>query len=273
MSFKNIYNALFDQISSDSTLTGYVNDSQFLKGFRQNIPNQEYTIIFEPGNEEDVEGTMTYDKVEGITYYIDIYARIILKGADGIRGSIVGYGDKKGLLDFVDDIKSSIRSNLDLGYKRKGSSTSSENIGTSFELLSNKKYITISINNRTPVGYDSILCGSSTLTGTQVATNIQAALRALGNHDDDGYNDAICTFDNDTKKFTITSNSYNAASSVVVTAGASNDCSELLGFDNPVEVSGRNIIKIIFETVTTDNRAFPVRYRVISLRIIEEVQT
>jgi len=271
MGFKNVYNALFDQISSYSTLTDYIDSTQFLKGFKDNIPNQEYTVIFEPGNEEEENATQIYSEMKEVVYYIDVYMRTILTAVDGVKGLIIGYGTKKGVLDFADDIKAAIRSDLTLGYNRQGSSISVENAGTSFDLLPTKKYISISINGRTPAGYDSINCGNSTLSGTVIATNIQIALRALGNHDDDGYNDAICSFNDSTKKFTITSNSYSPKSSVVITAGMSNDCSALLGFDNPTEVVGRNITKIDFGGVTTDNRVFPVRYRILPVRITEEI--
>lgn len=271
MSFKNVYNALFNQISSSSTLLVYIDPTQFLKGFKQNIPNQEYTVIFEPGNEEEENATQIYNEMKEVIYHIDIYMRTILTAVDGVKGSIIGYGSKKGVLEFVDDIKAAIRADLTLGYSRKGSSISAENAGTSFILSAIKKYISVSINGRIPTGYDSINCGDSSLTGDQIASNIQTALRALGNHDDDGYNDALCTFNNDTKKFTITSNSYSPKSNVVVSAGGSNDCSALVGFDNPNEVSGRNITKIGFGTVTTDNRVFPVRYRILPVKIVEEI--
>lgn len=271
MSFKAVFNKLFDQISTYSTLTDYIDSTQFLKGFKQNIPNQEYTVILEPGNEEEINNTEIYKGIKEFDYNIDIYMRTILTAVDGIKGSIVGYGNKKGVLEFVDDVKAAIRSNLTLGYNRQGSSVSAENAGISFNLSVIKKYISVSINENTPVGYDSIDCGESTLTGNQIAINIQTALRALGNHDADGYNDAICSFDNNTKKFTITSNSYCPKSKVIVTAGASNDCSALLSFDNPTEITGRNIVKIKFGIVSTDNTLYPVRYRILSIGIVEEV--
>ncbi len=271
MSFKTVYNSLFDQISEYSALTAYIDSTQFLKGFKQNIPNQEYTLILEPGNEEEKGNVQTYNDMKEFVYHIDIYMRTILTAVDGVQGVIVGYGTKKGVLDFVDDVKAAIRSDLTLGYNRQGSSVSAENAGVSFDLLPTKRYITISINNRTPAGYDTISCGDSTLTGIQIASNIQTALRAIGNHNGDGYNDAICSFNNDTKKFTITSDEYSPKAKVVVTAGASNDCSGLLGFDNPTVTVGRNIVKIEFGTVSTDNTLYPVRYRILPVRIVEEI--
>lgn len=271
MSFKTVYNYLFDQVSNYPVLTNYVVPSQFLKGFKDNIPNQEYTVIFEPGNEEEVKGSEVYKNLKEFVYNIDIYARTILIGVGGIQGTIVGYENKKGLLDFVDDIKAAIRSNLALGYNRRGSSVSAENTGTTFDLLPTKKYISVSINGETPVGCDSILCGTTTLTGVQVAFNIQNALRELGNHSGDGYFDVICSFNSTTRKFTIVSDSYCPRSSVIVTAGGSDDCSTLLCFDNPTEVTGRNIVNVEFGLVSVNNEAFPVRYRVISIKITEEV--
>lgn len=271
MSFKNIYNALFDQISDYSTLTDYIDSTQFLKGFKNNIPNQEYTVILEPGNEEEKENVQTYNDVKEFIYHVDIYMRTILTAVDGVKGSIVGYGSKKGVLEFVDDVKAAIRSDLSLGYNRQGSSVSAENAETSFVLSATEKHISVLVNNNDLTGYDSINCGNSTLTGNQIASNIQTALKAIGSFDGDGYNDAICSFDNDTKKFTITSNSFCPKSSVVVASGVSDDCSALLGFDNPIEVAGRNIIKIKFGAVTTDNTLYPVRYRILPVRIVEEV--
>lgn len=271
MSFKNVYNKLFDQISNYSTLTDYIDSTQFLKGFKQNIPNQEYTVILEPGNEEEKDNVQIYNDVKEFIYHVDIYMRTILTAVDGIKGSIVGYGNKKGVLEFVDDVKASIRSELSLGYNRRGSSLSAENAEASFALSATEKNISVSINGKTPAGYNSINCGNSTLTGNQIASNIQTALRALGNHNDDGYNDAICSFDSDTKKFTIISNNFCPKSKVVVTSGVSDNCSALLGFDSPIEVTGRNVIKINFGAVTTDNTLYPVRYRILPVSIVEEV--
>ena len=47
----------------------------------------------------------------------------------------------------------------------------------------------------------------------------------------------------------------------------------LLGFDNPTEVVGRNIKDVKFGSVFAENDLHPVRYRVLPVKIIEEVDT
>ena len=271
MSFKNVFNALYDQVKASSRLT-YVHQSQFLKGFHEGIPAQEYTVVFEPAEEEEVAGAESSGGDMEILYHIDIHLRVELIGATGeilICGN--SDGTKKGILEMCDDVKLAIEDDLTLGYNRNGCSTSEASAGTTFALTSSAKYISVSINGNTPTGYDTILCGESTLSGDDVATNIQTALRALGNHSDDGYYLAECSFDNSSKQFSICTASNNPDQTVEVTAGASNDCSAILGFDNPTEVSGRNITKIMFETVLPNNTFFPVRYRVLPIKIWEEI--
>lgn len=269
MSYKDVFNALFDQLAADVTLTGYIEDSSFLKGFKNNIPQQEYNLIIEPIDEGEDPETQAYNRTAETDYVIEIYCRTILFGI-GVEGTIIGYKNRKGALEFLDDVKAAIRADLTLGYSRLGSSISAANAGTSFALTANARYLTISINGRTPTDYNSIDCGTSTLTGTEVASNIQTALQALGSHTDDGYYDATCTFDNSTKKFTISSQRYGPKSTVVVTVGATNDSSALLGFDGPTEVAGRNITKILFGRARTDNTLYPIRYRILPLTIKEE---
>ena len=271
MSFKNVFNALYDQVKASSRLT-YVHQTQFLKGFHEGIAAQEYTIIFEPSEEEEAAEAESLGGDTEIIYYIDIHIRVELIGATGeilICGS--SDGPKKGILDFTDDIKLAIEDDMTLGYNRAGCSTSEVAVGTTFALTPTAKYISVSINGNTPTGYDTILCGESTLSGDDVASNIQTALRALGNHADDGYYLAECSFDNSLKQFSICTASNNPDQTVEVTAGVSDDCSAILGFDNPTEVSGRNITKIRFETVLPNNTFFPVRYRVLPIKIWEEI--
>jgi len=275
MSFVNVYNALYDQVKASSYLT-YVDQSQFLKGFHEGTPAQEYTIIFEPGPEEE-DHTEAYkteagETVLGIIYYIDIHVRVMLIGSSEavlIAGDTVN--NKKGILEVVGDIKSAIVEDYTLSYNRSGSSISAVNAGTSFALTSLLKNISVSINGSTRSGYDTIFCGDSTLNGDDVAINIQASLRALGSHADDGYYGASCSFNNSSKQFTISTDKEQPDQCVVVTAGASNDCSALLGFDSPTEVCGRNVSKIEFETVIPNNTFFPVRYRVMPIKVWEEI--
>ena len=269
MSFKYIYESLYDQLLADSTLSSYVNSTQIIKGFKESLPQQKYTIILEPGEEEEDNATEAYDDSKEFIWNIDVYARVILiKG--GVEASILGVDSDKGVLAFIDDIKSAIRADLTLGYTRKGSSVSEAESGT-YALDASNRYITVSMNGKTPSGYDQIDCGETTLTGAQVATNIQASLKALGNYAGDGYYDAVCTFAD--SKFTITSCLIGPKSTVTVTAGSSNDCSALLGFDSPTELVGRNLIDIEFGPATVNNLLFPVRYRILPLRMREEIET
>lgn len=270
MSFKNVFNALYDQVKASNRLT-YVHQSQFLKGFHEGIPAQEYTIIFEPSEEEETTAESSGGDTE-VVYYIDIHLRVELIGATGevlICGNSAG--TKKGILEMCDDVKLAIEDDTTLGYNRAGCSTSEAAVGTTFALTPTAKYISVSINGNTPTGYNAILCGQATLSGDVIAANIQTALRALGNHADDGYYLAECSFDNSLKQFSICTASNNPDQTVEVTAGVSDDCSAILGFDNPTEVSGRNITKIMFETVLPNNTFFPVRYRVLPVKIWEEI--
>jgi hypothetical protein len=270
MSYNDVLNALHDQVKASSHLS-YVNANQFYIGFHEAIPAQEHTVIFEPGPEEE-EPKEGYDHRMEMIYHVEIHLRVEFIGSTGemlITGNATT--GKKGILEFVDDVKQAIVDDWTLGYDRPGSSVSAANAGASFALGPSNKYISVSINGKTPAGYDTILCGESTLSGSAVASNIQSALRALGNHADDGYYRATCTFDNTSKQFTIATAGNHPDCSVTVTAGASDDCSALLGFDSPTEVVGRNIVKIVFDPVQPNNILFPVRYRVIPVKIWEEI--
>lgn len=271
MSFLDVYNALYDQVKASSFLT-YVDQSQFLKGFRENYALQEYSIIFEPGAEEEDPAEQGSEKLYEHIYTVDIYMRVILAGQLN-EATLVGTSDasKKGVLEMTNDVKNAIREDLTLGYSRYGSSVSEENAGGTFALDGTHKYISVSINGKTPTGYDAVLCGDSTLSGAEIASNIQSALRALGQHADDGYYEAVCTFNSSNNQFTIRTDRYGSEQTVEVTAGASDDCSTLLGFDSPTEVSGRNIIQVIFGIAAPNNIHYPVRYRVLPVRIAEEI--
>jgi hypothetical protein len=273
MSFLNVYNAVYNAVRVNTTLTAYVSSSQFLRGFREPMPQQTHTVVFEPGNEDEEHDKQSYGKMKEVTWNIDVYARCIF--FKGVEYTIIGDSDNsiKGLLEFTEDLKVALRADMTYGYNRYGSSVSAANSGTSFALLSTAKTLTVTIDGKTPTGYTAVNCGSSTLEGSVIAANIQTSLRALGLHKDDGYYDATCTFSSSTKKFTISSMRYGPKSSVVVTAGASNDCSALLGFDGPTEVVGRNILRTEFGSVSADNRAYPVRYRIIPVMIREEILT
>lgn len=277
MSFKDVYDSLYAQLAADSTLLSYVNSSQFLKGMQDNYPSQEYTIILEPADEnerENTEATRAYGskRFKEVDYVIDVWARVILTGYPNFA-SVVGSADgtKKGVIQVVKDIKDAIRADTTLGYNRYGSSESAGSGSGNFALDSNNKNLSVSINGRTPTGCDAIFCGDSTLSGADVASQIQTSLRALSLHADDGYYRCICTFDGGTNKFTIRTDQYGPEQSVVVSAGASYDCSALLGFDSPTELVGRNIVQVKFGISSANNINYPVRYRTLPVMIREEV--
>ena len=274
MSFNLVLQALNDQLVVDTTLLVYVKPSRFFIGFKGPIGKDDYAIILEPGPQNEGAKSRSVGPSRQFIeeeYLIDIYARSILTGI-GVQGTIIGRGTKKGVLDFIDDIKAAIVADLTLGYDSAGSSVSKANSSASFDLDASNRYLSVKINNTTRDNWDQIDCGSSTLAGSVVAANIQAALRALTLHADDGYGEAICTFSSSTKKFTITSSTLSPTSSVVVTAGASNDCSALLGFDDPTEVIGKKIVSIKFGTVEPNNDFYPVRFRKLPVTIREEVK-
>lgn len=278
MSFLDCYNALYDVIKADTTLLGYVNSTQFLRGFRENYPYQDYTIILEPEEEIPVLNTVQYGKVpapyrnkQEVIHVIKVYCRVILTISN--EATIIGATQmgvaKKGILEVIEDVRHSIRLVKDLGYNRTASSVSKANASDTFALSSTKKFITVKINGSTRTGHNVINCGVASLSGTTIAANIQTELRKLGRHADDGYLGALCTYNSTTKKFTISTTGYDPDNIVVVTPGVSNDCSALLGFDTPTELAGRNITGVEFGTVVSDNVAYPVRYRVLPVQIRE----
>lgn len=269
MSFLTAYNALFDQLEADTSLLAYMSADDFVKGFKENLPTRRYMVILEPGPEVDDEGVQDYGKVKDVEYEVQVYCRILLSSTR--VSSIVGNDTRVGLLQFTEDVKDAIRKDLSLSYNTVGTSLSAENAAGSFDLDASNRFIAVSIDGRTPSGYDSIDCGSSTLAGADVATNIQSALRSLGQIPNDGYSKATCSFNSSNNQFTISSSNYGPRAQVVVTGGASNDASTLLGFTSPIEARGTNITKIRFGNVAVENGAFPVRYRVIPVLITEEI--
>lgn len=274
MSFKTVLQALDTQLKADSDLSSYINSSDFLIGFKQNIPNNKYVLVLEPETETEmakgrsVGPTGTYAEM---IYMIKIFVRAALLGG-GVEGAIIGSGNDKGVLEFVDDVRDAILSNLSLGYDDYGKSISTANSGTTFELSSSARYLSVKINGVEKTGYDLIDCGVGSLTGDEIASSIQSALRDLSDRADDGYDGAVCTFSSSTRKFTIKSGTQGPTSSVVVTAGASNDCSSLLGFDNPTETIGKRIVSVKLGPVVPYNNLFPIRYRIMEIEVHEEVK-
>lgn len=270
MAFLGVYKALTDQLKADTTLLGYMSLDDFFQGFKESLPTRRYLVILEPGPEMDEEGSQDYGKIKDVEYEIQIYCRMALRSTR-VQYSIVGTDEYKGLLDFTEDVKDAIRRDLTLSYNTVGTSLSAENAAGSFDLNGSNRYISVSMDGRSPTGYNSIDCGSSTLTGAEVATNIQNSLRSLGVVSDDGYSLATCSFNETLNQFTISSPNYGPGSRAVVTAGASDDASSLLGFSSPTETRGTHIKKVRFGNVTVENGAFPVRFRIIPVLVTEEI--
>lgn len=271
MSLKTVYNAVYNQLVQDETLLSYIGANEFVKGFKEVLPAKKYMIILEPGQETERFGRKQYDKTGEGEYEIQIYCRLLLQSSK-VESAILGNDRYKGLLDFCDDVKAAIRKNMDFSYNTYGRSLSSENAADSFDLSASETHLTVSIDGKTPTGYGAIYCGSSAaLDGATVAANIQTSLRALGRYADDGYQQATCTFNSVNNQFTISSANIGPESSVVVSAGAANDASAVLGFTSPTEYSGTNLIKTQIQTVTVENGAFPVRFRMIPLLVTEEI--
>jgi len=274
MSFKSVYQALTDQLKEDVTLLLYTKAEDFYQGFKEGLPQRRYSVILEPGPELDESGNQDYGTVKEVEYEIQVYCRMILRStkvASTIIGGTVDGEDFIGLLDFTEDVKDAIRRDLTLSYNSFGSSLSAENAAGSFDLTASNRYISVSINGRSPSGYDQINCGTTTLAGADVAANIQAALRYLGKYSDDGYLEAVCSFDSDNNQFSIRSPTQGPRSVVNVSAGASLNATAILGFSSPTETRGTNIVKLRFGNVSVDNGAFPVRYRIIPVRVTEEI--
>jgi len=272
MAFKNVYLAVVEQLQTNSNLLTYIHVDNFVQGFKESLSTKKYAIIFEPGPETEVtqrQANVKGQKILELEYEIQIYCRMILV-SNTVKSAIIGNETNKGLLDFVDDVKAAIREDMSFSYNTYGRSLSVENAAGSFDLDSSNRYLSVSIDDKTPTGYDTVFCGDSTLAGAVVAANIQASLRQLGQFDDDGYKLATCTFNATTNQFTINSPHIGPSARVVVTAGASDDASAELGFTTPTEYRGTNIIKTTFGSVTPENKAFPVRFRMLPLLVTEE---
>lgn len=271
MSMKTVYNAIYTQLSEDSTLLGYMGVSEFVQGFKEVLPAKKYMVILEPGPETEAVGKKQYDKTNEVEYEFHIYCRLLLTTGK-VESAILGNATYKGLLDFCDDVKAAIRKDMSFSYNTYGRSLSAENAAGSFDLSASESQLTVSIDGKTPTGYDAIYCGSSAaLDGATVAATIQNSLRALGRYADDGYQQATCTFNSVNNQFTINSANQGPEAKVEVSAGATNDASTVLGFNAPTEYSGTNLIKSVIDSITVENGAFPVRYRMIPLVVTEEI--
>jgi hypothetical protein len=114
--------------------------------------------------------------------------------------------------------------------------------------------------------------GGPNYPGADVASKIQASLRALVHSSSEtGFQDVVVDWDSTHRRFTITSQGYGAISSVEVSAGASNDCSSILGFDNPTEERGSKIVIVEFLPILSVEDIFPVTFREIPIIVHEEI--
>ena len=276
MAFRHIYQAVYNQLANDPILSAYVDGLKLSK--KQNWPQQSYLVLISAVSEQELDPTENYDGIKHYTYGIGINVIVNLKKE--LHELDLGFTDNgttyKGSLEIVDDVKNAIRKALDTlmdNYNTTGYSESDTNTSGTFMLSGTNKFITVSINGRIPTGYDEIFCGDGSLNGSVIAANIQESVRELGNHNGDGYLDATVTFDSETNRFKIESGGgIGPQNYVTVTAGASNDCSGILGFDNPTEERGKNIINYTFDTVVLElEENYPARIRLIPLFVTEEV--
>jgi len=268
MSFKTAYEALFNQLKDYSVLRKYMNEEDFYDEFKPAFPQKNYIIFLEPGPEEpEVErGT------KGIViaqYNIEVVARLNL---GDVESRILGNNDFKGILDFTEDVKAAIRSDLTLGLYSQGTSVSAARSSGTYNLTANARYLTVLLNGNDPSGYDTVDCGTATASGATIAAQIQTSLRALvDTSSKTGYADVVVSFDAGLNKFTITSQEYGAISSVQVTAGASDDASAVLGLDNTVEERGQKIVTVDFGVIQPVDDVYPITFRTIPLVVKEEV--
>jgi len=270
MGFTTVLQAVHIQLKNSNNIK-YVFDKHIYLGPKE-IPDAKYSIFIEPLSEEEKDNTRA-GNVKHLLYTFNIFAGMVVNSTAEVQ--IFGDGKEKGILDFTEDIKTTIKENLNFGLNANGYSRSKASTITSYALTANNKYISVSLDNKTPAGYNLINCGDSTLTGTEIAANIQVSLRALGNsvYPRDPYNLVICTYDNTNKRFTITSKTDGGRSTVVVTSGNTDDCTAILGFDNPTEERGINIVSTFIPRTQffVDVEKHPVRYAVITVNTTEEV--
>jgi hypothetical protein len=218
-----------------------VKNDNILPIIRENMPETDYLIWLYPVMANNLHRTES-SLLMNMSYTIVIGCRVMI--SQSMEEQLYGTSTKKGLMDLVSDIFFTIKDDPTFGVNSSGTSISMSSSSTSYALSSSARYLTISVDGLSPSGYNQVDCGTSTLTGTQIASNIQTSLRALANsaHPADPYATVTCTYDNDEKRFTITSPTTGGRSSVVVTAGSTNDASSVLGFDKPKETRGANII-------------------------------
>lgn len=285
MSFLDVYNALYTQLSNNPILTAY-SGITFEKVYKEPVLREKYTLLLNPTDSIEVEDSQSYRNsyIKEITYNIGLAIRMIFAGKK-LEEYILGWTEiresdtfYKGILCFMEDVKDVVRKDETLGYDSAGYSESISNTSGTFNLTNSQRYITVSIHGRMPNGYDTIDCGNTTLDGDTIALNIQNSLRALETpnlRSNDGYKNVVVTFNATNNRFKIEPVQTGPTSRVEVSAGASNDCSALLGFDNPTEERGKEIVKIEFDPVIQldgeigENKKYPVIVRATKLFITE----
>lgn len=267
------YKAIVSTLKA-STRLGYVKNDDIWDVPKENKPPENYGICLFPLSVSNLPRTES-DSLVNVAYAIGIICAV--KIANDVETQLYGKTSKPGLFDLVSDIYFTIKDSPNFGVNSSGSSIAMSKSSTSYILSSSVRYLTVSVDNKTPSGYDQIDCGVSTLTGTQIASNIQTSLRALAIStsigSDDPYAEVTCTYDNDEKQFTITSPSDGGRSSVVVTAGATNNTSSILGFDKPKETRGGNVVvsRINVTYPVTEEERIPIARATLELYIEEEV--
>jgi hypothetical protein len=239
------YKAIVSTLKSSSRLA-YLKDNNIFAAPDPTIQKTEHAVYMYPMSVSNLPVTESADSVN-VSYIVIIGCRVAI--STDLTEQLYGTTSKKGLMDLMSDIYFTIKDSPNFGVSSQGTSISKSGSSTQYALTESVRYLTVQLNGvemdmSNYSGYDTIDCGISTLTGTQIASNIQTSLRALAlsEHPNDPYATVTCTYDTSRKKFTITSPTEGTRSAVTVTAGASNDASSVLGFNSPKEERGANII-------------------------------
>lgn len=275
MSFLSVCNELYNRFLNDPALSAYVYPDQMVVGANITHPRQHYVIQIEPENEvEPGSPNKIYDDVMEIQYQLAIDCLLNIP-ASSIDQLILGYTPNgkafnPGILQFASDVKNVVRKIRET-YNVNNGIISGANVSDTFNLTPTNKYISVNFKGVTSIESGLIFCGDSTLSGDDIAANIQASLRSINSYGNTNFSKATCTFDNSTYKFTISAGSIGVDNIVAVSSGATDDCLSLLNFDSGTElIEGRNITKVVFGPTTKDPE-YPVRIRTVNCEIFEEV--
>lgn len=272
MAFDSILKALRTQLRDYSGLS-YVDDNDVYVGYSGAIPKTaRCAIIIEPAEEEESEWS---SGIISVHYFVQIYLRITHGGdIEEIILTTDEFG--KGLLDLVQDIKNAILSDRQLGLETSGTFVSGAGDDKYYNVGPSRRYVAVKVNGFQPVGWNEIdVCGAlpydKNLSGTTIASILQTNLRALDD-EANGYGQVTVTYDDNTKKFTLTSAGLTGPESWIdgqfeaLSASAHKE----LKFHQGTVTRGVRISDIKFGTVTAFNDFYPVRYRILPVEIIEE---